>query len=418
MYKLGEDRQLDIDIYHVLNRVLRGYYPGCNLLYIPTGEVYSTKDYNLTSIKNFIEYVKQTKVFDPIYIYPLLNENQLKKLYGQTLSTYFRVAHVQDTPNPFYYITDTVEQIRKYIPDFEYGCDLSYKVPDNPAYDSVIKSTTSQEDLAMISNSLNLGNVYIERINADARVIPYAVKCLKVLVGQTYETEGHITKENTTKLVKGKFDIGDIIVAIVGTPNRPAGSILKVQPLSTTTKLYHDLGNSTYIDEFRLATKEEVEAYDKGIRHLNDMNTNASVKSKTEIKVLNEYEIGDIVVSLGNYPGLRQEGDLFEIEESSTNDTLDYFSRVAKRIKGSSNNEAWRKATDREAQMFRDGIITNIVQIPIKQDVTGSNFAGVLDITDLGQVNKPQTNKVEVTTDFLNIMLKPKKKKVKYSTQI
>ena len=79
---------------------------------------------------------------------------------------------------------------------------------------------------------------------------------------------------------------------------------------------------------------------------------------ENNIKVFNEYNIGDIVVSLNNKPSYRKIGDMFIILERSTPFTLYYAPYTSSGI-----FKDWRAATEVEIDAYNNGI-KNIKDIP------------------------------------------------------
>lgn len=109
-----------------------------------------------------------------------------------------------------------------------------------------------------------------------------------------YLPDGHPDKlpdklPNEDKLVFGKFNIGDIVICVKVSSRwaeRKEGDMYKVLPNSTKNYLYYKNNMNTYIynkNDWRLATEEEVEAYNKGIKNINDIDNPHGI-SKNNIR--------------------------------------------------------------------------------------------------------------------------------------
>lgn len=94
---------------------------------------------------------------------------------------------------------------------------------------------------------------------------------------------------NNPTVVFNKFNIGDIVVSLRDSfHNRLNSEIFKILDKSTKGRLYYKKDNwSCSPNEWRLATPEEIDAYEKGITNLNDMK---SVKTYTKLDLLLEAE--------------------------------------------------------------------------------------------------------------------------------
>jgi hypothetical protein len=89
---------------------------------------------------------------------------------------------------------------------------------------------------------------------------------------------------------------------------------------------------------------------------------NTTSYAKSELLVFDKYKVGDVVVSLINMGGSREEGEMFEVLKNSAAYVLQYKTNNSHTSRNSTNVSSWRAATEYEAAAFKQGI-TNINKI-------------------------------------------------------
>ena len=104
-------------------------------------------------------------------------------------------------------------------------------------------------------------------------------------------------------LVFGLYNIGDIVVNLedVFYSNRKVGDLFKILPNSCRTVLCYKKGVSNNPKQWRLATPEEIQAYEKGITNINDMYLMKELK----------YEVPEYV----EYISTKYKGKIVKVED-------------------------------------------------------------------------------------------------------
>ena len=84
-------------------------------------------------------------------------------------------------------------------------------------------------------------------------------------------------------LVFGLYNIGDIVVSLVEIPERRSkGEMIRVHPHSDSTRLFYtERFSNGNPKEWRAATPEEIEAFDKGIRNIDVISTEIPKENKS-----------------------------------------------------------------------------------------------------------------------------------------
>lgn len=183
-----------------------------------------------------------------------------------------------------------------------------------------------------------------------------------------YISEEMITNK-PLELVLGKFNIGQIVVSLTDCVGlRKAGELFKILPNSSKGALYYkESANSSSANDWRAATDEEMFLYDAGRRNISDSFLPTPL-------VFGKFKIGQILVSLDDYSGYREAGDLVEVVETSEPTVLHYRSNRYPETRRSSAEISFRAATDIETHYFKKGYISykDIPDSSIVVDTTGS----------------------------------------------
>jgi hypothetical protein len=100
--------------------------------------------------------------------------------------------------------------------------------------------------------------------------------------------------------------------------------------------------------------------------------------TKPEPLVFDKYKVGDIVVSLINIQGSREEGEMFEVLKDSEAILLSYKTNHSRTSRNSTNTSSWRAATEYEVAAFKRGItnINEIIPEPVTEDIPYKELEG------------------------------------------
>jgi hypothetical protein len=139
-----------------------------------------------------------------------------------------------------------------------------------------------------------------------------------------------LTKEVVEKKVEimifGKYKIGDIVVSLSSNDYRATGELFKVLPNPNnkydTENLYYESSTcSSAISEWRIATQEEKEAFEKGIKNINDIKVDKV--SKVEYEVGKWYKVEEHSF-FGKFLKISKEGRFETTERSMNGKSNDY----------------------------------------------------------------------------------------------
>ena len=153
--------------------------------------------------------------------------------------------------------------------------------------------------------------------------------------------------EPEEELILGRFKIGDVVVSLTNRPNlRCEGDLFVVLPNSGKYALYYlPETNNGQSKEWRLATKEEKEAYERGIKNIKDMAPTIFKKGQYIVTLIDDGFCGTI-----NYCS-KQKNDSYQLEpEIDTNGNKSNKNGVF-RAKDVSFTK-WRWATKEEEEEY------------------------------------------------------------------
>jgi len=153
--------------------------------------------------------------------------------------------------------------------------------------------------------------------------------------------------ETEEELIFGKFKIGDIVISLTNKSSfRKEGDLFKVLASSSRNTLYYkESTNSSDSKEWRLATKEEKEAYEKGIKNIKDMAPTIFKKGQYIVTLINDGYTGKINYCSKqriDYPYLKPEIDT---KGNKDNDNSEFLCSDLSFTK-------WRWATKEEKEEY------------------------------------------------------------------
>lgn len=207
--------------------------------------------------------------------------------------------------------------------------------------------------------------------------------------------------ETEEELIFGKFKIGDIVVSLTNkSSNRKEGELFKVLDRSSRNALYYkESANSSASKEWRLATKEEKEAYERGIKNIKDIGNE------------NEFKKGEYIVTLDNMSSghsfpknfifkqrttdtyLRSELDA----NSSSGNGLMYYAKI-------NSSGKWRYATKEESDEYeRRGKPFDVTELDKPKFIVGKWYKFFAnDVINYGKVEKVGSSTLECAPWIFN----------------